>query len=68
MTVPANGGATSSGYAKMGAAALAGAITTVLVYAVDQFLRTPVPAEVVAALQTIVTTFVVWATPHSFGN
>ena len=46
------------------AAVLSGAVCTIAVYIIDQFLKTPLPAEIVAALQTIVTTGLVWFVPH----
>ena len=56
------------GVAKTVGAMLAGAITVIAVYVIDQFLPHPLPAEVTAAIQTVFTVGVVYFTPHSMGS
>jgi hypothetical protein len=56
------------GNAKAIGAVLAGAFATILVYVLDQFLTTPLPADIVAAVQTVLTVGVVYFTPHSVGG
>ena len=46
------------------AAGLAGAVTTIVAYVLDQFVKTPIPLELVAAIQTVITTLLVYFVPH----
>lgn len=46
------------------ASGIAGAVTIVAVYVINQFMTSPLPPEIVAAVQTIVTTAIVWYVPH----
>ena len=50
------------------ASGLAGAASIILVYVIDQFVKTPLPAEIVAAVQMLVTTLIVWYVPHGGDN
>lgn len=41
-----------------------GAASVIVVYIVNQVIPHPLPAEIVAAVQTLLTTLAVWLTPH----
>lgn len=56
--------APQSGNNKAYAATAAGFASTIIVYIVDQFLPHPLPPEIVAALQGLVTIAAVYFTPH----
>ncbi len=58
----------AAGYGKMYAAGLAGAATTVIVYIIDQFTKTPLPPEIVASCQTLIVGAAVFFAPHAKGN
>lgn len=47
------------------AAGMAGAVATIMIYVIDQFLKVPLPPEICAAVQTVVVTGFVYFTPHS---
>jgi len=57
--------ASASGYGKSAAAVGAGAASTILAYIVEQVIEHPLPAEQVAAVQTLITLGAVYLTPHS---
>lgn len=57
-----------NGYGKSMAAVAAGALATIVIWVIDQFLPTPMPAEISAAVQTLLTTAAVFLTPHDFGS
>ncbi|HYM33428.1 MAG TPA: hypothetical protein VEU47_19165 [Candidatus Cybelea sp.] len=46
------------------AAIAAGALSTIVIYVVDQFLKSPLPPEICAAVQTLLSTAAVYLTPH----
>jgi tetrahydromethanopterin S-methyltransferase subunit E len=52
------------GYGKAIAATAAACVSTILVYVIDQFLKAPLPAEMVAAIQGLLTVGAVYFTPH----
>ena len=54
----------STGNNKAYAAIIAGAATTIIVYAVDAIAKTTMPPDIVAAIQTLVTVAAVYFTPH----
>lgn len=54
----------SQGYAKAIVASMAGAIVTLVTVVWNQYAPHPLPAEAVAALQTLVTGGAVLLTPH----
>lgn len=56
------------GSGKAVAATAAGAIATIAVYTIDQVIGHPLPPEIVAAGQTLITLAAVYFTPHSFGG
>lgn len=56
------------GAAKSVAAIAAGALATIVVYVVDQVTGKTLPPEIVAAVQTLVTTAAVYFVPHSFSR
>lgn len=53
------------GYGKSVAAVASGALATIVIWVVDQFLPTPMPPEISAAVQTLFTTAAVFLTPHT---
>jgi CDP-diglyceride synthetase len=55
---------TNVGYGKTGAAVVGGAVSTVVVY-IFQAMGHALPAEATAAVQTVVTTVVVFFTQHT---
>lgn len=59
--------APTTGSGKAVAAVIAGSLATIIVYIVDQFLKTPLPTEIVAAVQTLFTAGAVYIVPHG-GN
>ncbi|HEY1858676.1 hypothetical protein [Acidocella sp.] len=61
--VGANEGANKAIFAGLG-----GAVAIVLIYIIDQVVRTPLPPEICAAAQTIVVTCLVYFVPRKFGN
>jgi large-conductance mechanosensitive channel len=48
-------------------AVLAGALTTIVVYLLNRYIQPPLPSEIGQAIQTILTTVVVYFVPHG-GN
>jgi cobalamin biosynthesis protein CobD/CbiB len=62
MTVP--GPTVSSGNNKAIAAVLGGALSTIVVYMVEKLTHQPMPADISAAVQTVVVTVLVWLVPH----
>ena len=54
----------ATGSNKALASMFGGAVAVVLIYAIDQFVKTPLPAEICAAVQTIVITLLVYFVPH----
>jgi tetrahydromethanopterin S-methyltransferase subunit E len=56
--------APTTGYGKAVAATAAACLSTILVYVLDQFLKAPLPAEMVAAIQGLLTVGAVYFTPH----
>ena len=54
--------------AKAYAAVVAGALATIVVYVIDQITKSPMPPEIVAAVQTLVTAALVWFVPHNLGS
>lgn len=46
----------------------AGAATILLCWAIETFGHLTIPAEVASAITTLIGTFAVWITPHSFGG
>ena len=63
-TIPPAAPAPAGGNLKAYAATAAGSLSTILVYVVDQFMPHPLPPEIVAAVQTLVTVAAVYFTPH----
>lgn len=61
-------GGPDTGPNKAIAAGVGGALAVVLTYIVDQLIPHPLPPEIVAAVQTIVVTGLVWLVPHKFGE
>ncbi len=62
---PAPSAKTSSdGYGKSYAAGAAGAVATIIAFAYQKFSGGPLPAEIVAAVQTLVTAAAVFLTPQ----
>lgn len=62
------GAVSAQGNAKAIAAGLAGAVATILVYAIDQATGKALPPEIVASVQTLMTGLAVWLTPHNLGS
>ena len=59
------------GMAKAGAAVVAGALSTIVVYVLDTYVvgaAHQLPAEIVGAIQTLITGAAVFFTPHKFGG
>lgn len=54
----------TTGSNKAIASILGGAASVVLIYIIDQFVKTPLPPEICAAVQTIVITALVYFVPH----
>ncbi len=51
------------------AAAIGGALATIVIWALNRYLPPPpIPAEITAAIQTIIVTGLVWFIPHKFGQ
>lgn len=51
------------------ATVIGGAVSTILIYALDQYvLPSPLPDLVVGAIGTIVSAVACYLTPHSFGS
>ena len=61
------GAAQAVGSGKSIAAIAAGALSTIIIYIINQVTGHPLPAEICAAVQTLVMTAAVWATPHNLG-
>lgn len=53
-----------SGFGKSVAAVGAGSLSVIVVYIVNQMIVHPLPAEITAAIQTLITTLAVYLTPH----
>ncbi len=53
------------GYGKSTAAVLAGAIVTIIVWALDTFTTVKLSVEVAGAIQTVITTVAVFFVPHT---
>jgi hypothetical protein len=45
-------------------AVLAGALSTIVIYLLNRYVQPPLPAEIGQAIQTILTTAVVYYVPH----
>ena len=58
----------AQGYGKAIAATLAGALATIIVFVIDQVIHSTLPPDIVAAVQTVVTTVTVLVVPHDFGS
>lgn len=58
----------ATGYGKSMAAVAAGALATIVVWVVDQFLPSAMPPEISAAVQTLFTAGAVFLTPHNLGG
>lgn len=58
----------ATGYGKAIAATAAACLSTIIVYVLDQFLKAPLPAEMVAAIQGLLTVGAVYFTPHDAGQ
>ena len=60
------------GYGKSLAAIAAGAVSTIVIYIIDAVLKAKgigaLPADIVAAVQTLITTGAVYLTPHNLGS
>ena len=55
----------ANGYGKSVAALVAGAVTTLGVYIIEQSLGHPLPAEITNAAQVIITAVAVYVVPHT---
>lgn len=60
------------GMGKSVAAIVAGSLSTIVLYIVNSILAhygaAPLPSEIVAAVQTLITTAAVYWTPHNLGS
>lgn len=64
-----NGGATlPTGSGKAIGAVVGGALYTIIVYLIQAIAHVTLPAEVSAAIQTLVVTACVYFTPHTLGS
>lgn len=62
----ANG--TDIGYGKSIAAVAAGAVSTLVIYIIQGMIGHSLPADVAAAVQTLITTGAVYLTPHTLSK
>lgn len=46
------------------AAVISGALSTIVIYILNQFIHPPLPAEIAGAISTVLTTAAVWLVPH----
>jgi len=53
------------GYGKTIAAGTAGALTTIVAFVVEQWTGHPLPTEITAAVQTVITAVAVYFTHHT---
>lgn len=56
------------GVSKSVAAVAAGALSTIIAWAIEQVTGHPLPAEIVGSAQTLLTLGAVYFTPHSLGG
>lgn len=65
--VPISGN-TSVGSGKAFGAVIGGAFATIVIYVIQQITKQPLPADISAAVQTLVVTAIVYFTPHNLGG
>lgn len=68
MTDTSNAPLPALGNNKAIAAVLGGALSTIVVYLIEKITHQPLPADISAAMQTVVVTALVWLVPHGTSN
>lgn len=63
---PAPGPVVGSG--KAFGAVIGGALATIVIYIIQQVTKQPLPADISAAVQTLLVTGIVYFTPHDLGS